>query len=370
MHPHQTITIHTDSSAAIHIIEKPLDSTKKRVRHKYHTERNHIQCQLDRKQIKLILNKVKAHSGEPGNERADEEAKKGTDSILTYTIPSTIPQLTHTNGQPISDDPRHWLKRYHHTKHLLIWQHQQAGRNILPDLIPTTDWITTQLAWQEEGPINSGKNTFEGARTRTFKTKLLHQQLPTATRKQLYNPSYPTNQCLHCNQIETTAHILECNFTIIRLGIIFSNIIQNIPNELNTTAITTTLNTTNSNQYQAIIKGLVLSTWTDRSPSNPTSIITIRTAAAKLTNHIISQFRQFIWNSWCKMRKQWEKDNPQLQRSAHQPITTSQHSELAGPNINLTKTLEQILEGFIEPPIIVSSYCISQTIAPLASSLD
>jgi hypothetical protein len=117
-------------------------------------------------------------------------------------------------------------------KHLLNWQHQQLNKQLDQETIESTDWQATQMAWEEEGKLTSGINTFSGTRTRTFKIKLLHQRLPTASRKKLYDPSYPSDTCLHCEAIETTPHILICKFTQDRLNIILTDLSTQIDTEL------------------------------------------------------------------------------------------------------------------------------------------
>src|SRR3954467_14524340 len=118
------------------------------------------------------------------------------------------------------------------------------------------------MAWEEEGKLTSGTNTFSGTHTRTFKMKLLHQQLPTASRKKLYDPSYPSNICLHCEAIETTSHILVCKFTKDRLNAILMDLSTQIDVDLDQQVVIQDLLHSDPTKQHLLIKGLVPAPWT------------------------------------------------------------------------------------------------------------
>jgi hypothetical protein len=359
----QQITIKTDSKATIHILETPVKNTKQLIRSKYQTERQYISTQIQKKKLKVTFQKVKAHSGNTNNDLADEEAKKGTESHIKYNTPIISPTLTNDQEQPITDDPRHWLKLYHRNQHLLQWQQNHLGKYTDQATIASTDWVATQMAWEEDGKITNGTNTFQGTHTRTFKTKILHHRLPTASRKKLYDPDYPSDTCIHCNQIETTEHILTCNFTTTKLSIILTNISQQLEEPLDIATISNDL--LQCNKYQGhLIKGLIPVSWTTNTNHHQTDSTTIRKKAANLINTIIEQFRKLIWNPWCKMRKQWERDHQyQINRQVHNsqtlpPNTISQPTPVITatlPIIDIKSALQQIMNAFVRPPVMTSS---------------
>ena len=64
---------------------------------------------------------MKGHSGNLHNEEADKEAKQETESPLEYIIKTTLPILTDLKHQPITMDPKQWLKKHHQLEHLLQW---------------------------------------------------------------------------------------------------------------------------------------------------------------------------------------------------------------------------------------------------------
>jgi len=167
---------------------------------------------------------------------------------------------------------------------------------------------------------------------------------------------------------------LECNFTKTRLALIFSNVIDNIPSGLDSRTVSADLDANHSNQYQHIIKGLVPKTWTNSPTREHSSSTTQRKAAAALTNTIIEQFRQTIWNPWCKMRKRWEKTHhhtPTSQSSQHNNNTTTSQPIISTHTDHYTLIMS-IMEGYIKPPVIVYSPppTNSPIIVPPASSSD
>src|SRR3954467_11594960 len=165
------------------------------------------------------------------------------------------------------------------------------------------------MAWEENGPLNNGPNTFKDTRTRTFKIKALHQRLPTAQRKQKMDPTYSTNQCLHCNNIETSDHIFDYQFTRSRNSVIFTQIANqidpNLPNRL--PIIHTLLN--QLDQHPDILKGLVPTSWTHLLEEEPTKKVNPNTISKiiEIINTAISLFRKTIWQYWCTLRKVWER---------------------------------------------------------------
>ena len=161
------------------------------------------------------------------------------------------------------------------------------------------------MAWEEEGRITGGNNSFTGSHTRTFKMKVIHDRLPTATRKRRYQQTYPSTKCLYCQQEETTAHVLICRNTKANLSIILDNI--KAPPELDSHTIRISFFHPDPEKQANLIRGLVPATWT--TPSN--TPYQTKKAAASIINSIINLFRKLIWNPRCSARKKWEKTNTQ-----------------------------------------------------------
>ena len=135
----QHTEIYTDSQIAIHALETTTNSIKNQIRSKYQTERQYIQSQISKKKLNITFIKVKGHSNNVDNDLVDEEAKKGTESILQYTIEPTVPILINSRYQPVPLDSRQWLKMHHQYKHLLNWQHQQLNKQLDQETIQNTD---------------------------------------------------------------------------------------------------------------------------------------------------------------------------------------------------------------------------------------
>ena len=135
----QQATINTDSKLAIHILETPIKSTKQLIRNMYQVEKQYIKTQIQKKLLKITLHKVQAHSGDPNNDLADQEAKKGTESYIEYNTPVINSTLSNHQGQPIADNPRYWLKLYYRNQYLLKWQQEHLGKHTDQATITITD---------------------------------------------------------------------------------------------------------------------------------------------------------------------------------------------------------------------------------------
>jgi phytoene dehydrogenase-like protein len=159
------------------------------------------------------------------------------------------------------------------------------------------------MTWKKEGHITGGTNSFLGCYTRTFKSKVLYDRLPTATRKRLYDPSYPTTKCLYCTAPETTAHVLVCTRTRINLTTILMNVHSQLDPNLDPAPISDTFFQLDARHQAYLIRGLALTSWISKS----NTLKETRQAAAKLINTIINLFRKLIWNSWCQEQKKWER---------------------------------------------------------------
>ena len=217
----------------------------------------------------------------------------------------------------------------------------------MPNLktITQIDWKATREAWEEDGGLTAGPTSFSSSAARTFKTKALFRRLPTAARKRLYQSTYSSDKCLHCDKRETSDHILECTYTKTRLDLILAAIATNSLEHLNLAGINETFYSQQHETRKNIIKGLVPWSWTERAPQRSDAI----NAAAKLINNIISAFRREIWIPWCKARKQWEKNPPANETlQADNPTPIPIH-----PSIDIKQTSNKIMEVLTDSPYAV-----------------
>ena len=344
--PHQSIRLHTDSSRAIHAIQKEANTAKQLVRRAYDTELRLIQKTTRQKSLQIEWIKVKAHSNNQSNNQADQLAKEGKTSNNTFKITATDPILTDSNGIPIGQDPRRWIKKKAHATTILKWQEETLTRHVSPDFIWQTDWITTAMTWEEEGHITGGTNTFLGCYTRTFKSKVLHDRLPTATRKRLYDPNYPTIKCLYCTAPETTAHVLTCARTKVDLTTILINMHSQLDHNLDPEPVSNTFFQPDPRHQAYLIRGLVPATWTSKSKAQKET----RQAAAKLINTIINLFRKLIWNPWCQERKRWERRQAPSNTTQEIPANTSSYTE-----IDIQQRLDTIMSNNLPLPVWVDT---------------
>jgi ribonuclease HI len=314
----QSVNIHTDSSQAIKLLEKTSESTRRAIRQPYCVEIDRIKKEIRRKRLTVSYTKEHAHQGHIHNERADTLAKNGTNIKSEFHLKPTIAILTDQNHQAISQDPRKWLNKHEQTINLIKWQTEHLPKYISIETIESTQWQATKMVWDQEGAIKQPNTSIEGTRARTFQFKVLHNRLPTASRKALFDPSYPTNGCLHCTHEETTNHILTCNHTKIKLDVILNNLIAQIQDFNTLTNIGQTFFHQDQENQTNLIRGLVPKAWI---PSNHTKKTLEQ--AATLVNIIIKAFRKLIWNPWCTARKQWEKLNqPHIRRPENNPTHT------------------------------------------------
>ena len=202
------------------------------------------------------------------------------------------------------------------------------------------------MTWDEEGHITGGTNTFLGCHTRTFKTKVLHDRLPTATRKRLYDPSYPTTKCLYCTAPETTAHVLVCTRTKINLTTILVNLHSQLDHNLDPTPINNTFFHPDARHQAYLIRGLVPKLWTSNSKTPKET----RQAAANLINTIINLFRKLIWNPWCQERKKWERRQTATKTTQETPFKASNDIET-----NIQQQLNTIMSNNLPLPIWVDT---------------
>ena len=106
-----------------------------------------------------------------------------------------------------------------------------------------------------------------------------------------------------------------------------------------------------------LIKGLVPATWTQPNEHQKEIKASIlQEKATILINKLNHTFRTIIWNSWCKMRKQWEKR--QLNQADEQ--TYQQLDTTSSPKTAFQHTLESIyqliMNAQIERPTIVCNH--------------
>jgi ribonuclease HI len=213
-----TITIRSDSQAAISSINKALNNHPALRTLKNNNLVNTIIHIIKQQKLKIIWEKIKAHNNNPGNDKADQLAKN---AIITHSTPEI-------NFKPILSDQTKWIQEFDeqllnttitetiktmiHTKYILNWR--MLDRNITTTNNHTKDHIAWEDSINNRHPskITTGSTDHTDHYTRSFRFKLWNLELPT--KDKLHSRSskiYKDDQCIQCQQTETNTHVMTCD---------------------------------------------------------------------------------------------------------------------------------------------------------------
>ncbi|KAG9306680.1 hypothetical protein G9A89_004227 [Geosiphon pyriformis] len=126
------------------------------------------------KRLKITWHKVKSHSGNFGNNHADELAGHAVFSNLILPSP---PPLTFCS------------------QYFLFYSLSALGI-----------WFRSAFVWHPDSHMAAGSTSKHTAGIYTYFIKALHRRLPVAVHKRLYNRSYPSVICLFCGCVEVSDH--------------------------------------------------------------------------------------------------------------------------------------------------------------------
>jgi len=283
---------------------------------------------LSKKELQLKLTKVKAHSKDVLNNQVDLLAKAAKEepairwNALSTIIPITTPEW---NNIPIDTSLRTFIKDYNEREILVQW----ASLNRIDQRWNNEIRNPEKFDWKGLWKHNKGKGSlitsFKQMSDRTFKTKLIHNELSTMDnlikRKALDTPNNTT--CFFCQlQEETLDHILTCKEIQGKKNEIWKQaqdkLIQSwIPNHSsnkkakgNTTALIKLLERwekTKSFTSKDLIN-IIIGLWSKDDIKEWTSALQAikisKTSARKVLNKIshfwCKKFRQLIWNPRCE----------------------------------------------------------------------
>ena len=210
--PYQAnITIHTDSAATIKGFDKLIDfrhlSIRKREKIPNFQIWFTIAYLIDTKQMLLNFVKVKAHSGDHLNDRADHLAKAAVTvaprlNIKYLSLPS-IKVKINCDYLTLEASSRQSIKTLHEAKH--FYHLLQLQRN--SDLKLLTEhqhinWNSTSFMLNyNTSDKERGSTSFNQHRQRFFKYKLFSEELPTLTKMRLRRPDlYSSDVCQSCHR--------------------------------------------------------------------------------------------------------------------------------------------------------------------------
>jgi hypothetical protein len=338
------INICLDSQAAIKAIQgsremDPILGTRK---YKNWHILEKIQELRKSRNISLTLEKVLAHSGIPGNEKADQLAKidpekgmkPGHKIVKHNPLDNSSSIIKARWKESIIEKP---IKDFCHTifkaKRLAQWHLLNRTRSWLED------HITRSINWEmtysclHPSPINNGHTSPKDHRIRKFCSNLWNEELPVKTK--LHNRSplvYTDDKCPKCGEQENSMHPFECEG---KQDKICSFLYTLITQELSSRALPTQKQNIKSRvitetkiQYDygitQITRGVV--------HKDLTKLILTITGNKKTTDKciqtIMSKLRKFllqIWTERCEMFNDWEKTrgiNTKMKRK-HKPCSNS-----------------------------------------------
>ncbi|KAG9284891.1 hypothetical protein G9A89_003814 [Geosiphon pyriformis] len=144
--------------------------------------------------------KVKGHSGIVNNIRANAAAGDAVFSCLSLPVGVQECFLVAENT-PISGNTCHF----------------KTGPGcdvIFGVLIETVDWDATVRMWHPNSHMLAGFTNRRSSSLCTYLMKTVHQQLPVAVRKRLYDKLYPGVLCLLCCKMELSDHVFTCSHNV------------------------------------------------------------------------------------------------------------------------------------------------------------
>ena len=174
---------------------------------------------MEIKNLTIQLVKVKAHSGERLNERADRLAKTAAFSAprlhLNYlNLPGNRLELT-CDYLTVEASSRRCIKSLYEAKHFFQILHLQRNSDIhLLTEQHHIHWSATSFMLNHNTTAKDKASTsFPQHRQRSFKYKLFCTELPTLSRMRSRRPDlYPVDTCLSCQRCcENQSHFWTCS---------------------------------------------------------------------------------------------------------------------------------------------------------------
>lgn len=199
------------------------------------------------KKLKLTLVKVKAHSNDPWNERADKLAKEAasTSNIKwslsgTYKI-QTIPKWMDTT---IDMAPRNFIKEVNKIKVLKEWTELNRIQSLFNKQISDPQSYEWRQLWKNLKKDNS-KTSNKNNKKRGFLLKLMHNELPTLDNLAERRPDIYHNfeTCPNCmEEKENREHLFQCKGLKVKLEVAWNKAIVFFKNNLKLILETTKIN--------------------------------------------------------------------------------------------------------------------------------
>ncbi len=205
------VTIYSDSATTIAGLDKIDEmmnlSIRKRAKIQNYQLWMTIAHLIDIKRLSIHMIKVRAHSGDRLNERADKIAKAAIFSashlqVNYLNLPGHNLEMACDN-LTLETSSRGCVKHLFEAKHF----HQLLQLHRFSDILVLTEahhikWSATSFMLNYNvTESDRASTTFEQQRRRSFKYKIFSDELPTLTRLMTRRPDlYPNDVCLSCHR--------------------------------------------------------------------------------------------------------------------------------------------------------------------------
>jgi ribonuclease HI len=167
--------------------------------------------------VQLI--KVKAHTGDFGNELADRLAKQGAVTGMRWTVsfhalPEIVFHPVHGEQHLVEGDLCTFLKMQSQLRVSVTWQYRKRVQANIR-FFESVDWDSTIFNLHDGNLPGSLATSMSSCSSRAYRIKALHGMLPTAMRQYVTRPDlYSDDLCPRCLQAaESSEHLWQCNYS-------------------------------------------------------------------------------------------------------------------------------------------------------------
>jgi hypothetical protein len=174
---------------------------------------------INKKKLQVNLSKVKAHSGVIFNEQADKLAKEGKNfpEIIWKEPRRPLWSVLPTWNQSIIDiSLREFTKEFHKKETTIEWSQQRRIQNCWSEEIEEQSNYSWDKFWKLCRQGSSSQTSIKQAKERSFRIKLMNDELPTLSNLQKRKPNiYKETICPICKEKkEDIKHIFECSSSL------------------------------------------------------------------------------------------------------------------------------------------------------------
>jgi ribonuclease HI len=276
----------------------------------------------------IFFHKVQAHSDDQFNNIANSLAQNH----------QTLPYLEfkHSNLYnpnfyltwekfPIEQSTRKIVKTICKAHTIAIWSSQNRNQTWahLSNLI---DWNSTWLYLNNNKQHTNTYTNFRISKLKTFRIKLLHNELPTPTHLNKYYPNIITHKnCFKCNQTDSEFHWITCPNTYLLQEIITQSItevlystnleltssqLQNLQNLIiNHHSLQTYLIPTDSTNLYTTLKGLIPHSLIQTIRPYTNSLHITSQITIKLFLKLNSKLYDQLWLPYCIQYANWKSQH-------------------------------------------------------------